>query len=246
MKYRPGTVARRKAQARARISAVALRALSDTPAADAAGSVELVRVPRGTGLGRAMAALRAMADVEYAEPNWIYTHAALPNDPEFPQQWALDNSGQTVGGEPGGVADADIDGPEAWHFAPGAPSVYVGVIDEGVDIRHEDLGVQPNGPIWRNPYDAPDGRDNDGNGYVDDIHGWDFFGGDNTVYDGSAATPDVDAHGTHVAGTIGARWSNGIGIAGVSPGVVIIPAKFLGPGVARPRTRSARSITSPT
>ena len=226
VKFRPGTDDRRRAQALARINAVQLRKLARTAVADITGAVEHVHV-RG-GVRRAIAALAQSGLVEYAEPNWIYNHAAVPNDPEFLHQWALHNTAQAVAGGRG-VADADIDAPEAWQFAPSAAAVYVGVIDQGIDIRHEDLGVQPAGPIWRNPYDAADGRDNDGNGYIDDVHGWDFAGNDNTVYDGSAAAPQVDAHGTHVAGTIGATWGNAVGVAGVSPDVVIIPAKFLGP-----------------
>ena len=113
---------------------------------------------------------------------------------------------------------------EAWNTAPRASSVYIGVIDEGIDFRHPDLGVQPGGVIWTNPFDPVDGIDNDGNGYVDDHHGWDSAAHDNSVYDGNAAETSIDAHGTHVAGTIGAKTGNGIGVAGVSPGVVIIPS----------------------
>lgn len=85
---------------------------------------------------------------------------------------------------------------------------------------HADL----TGNIWHNPFESVDGLDNDGNGYVDDVHGWDFAGNDNTVYDGGSG----DKHGTHVAGTIGAAGGNGIGVAGVAWNVTIISAKFLG------------------
>jgi subtilisin family serine protease len=86
-------------------------------------------------------------------------------------------------------------------------------------FNHADLA----GQIWNNPYDPADGVDNDGNGYVDDIHGWDFDGNDNTTFDGSQ-----DDHGTHVSGTIGAKGGNGIGVAGVSWNITIISVKFLG------------------
>ena len=226
VKYRAGTSSRSKADARAKLGAVRARGLMRNLANR--GEIELVQLPPGHAVEWAIGALATTGDVEYAEPNWIYTHAARPNDPLFAQQWALENTAQSIASETGGTADADIDAPEAWTYAPGAPAVYVGVIDQGIDISHEDLGVQPGGAIWTNPFDPPDGRDNDGNGYIDDVHGWDFDAGNNSVFDGSAALPEVDAHGTHVAGTIGAKWGNGVGVAGTSPGVVIIPAKFLG------------------
>jgi subtilisin family serine protease len=109
---------------------------------------------------------------------------------------------------------------EAWAAGnTGNSSVYVGVIDEGVMDAHQDLA----GQIWTNPFDPVDGIDNDGNGYKDDLHGWDFDGNNNTTYDGTA-----DDHGTHVAGTIGAKGGNGVGVVGVCWNVKIIVAKFLG------------------
>ena len=227
VKFRISAAANDTRRARSRVAAVALAELARTPRARASGSVELVRISGATSIEAALALLRSDPAVEYAEPNWIYTHAALPNDPSFAQQWALENTGQAVGGRRGSP-DADIDATQAWDTAPGAPTVYVGVIDQGIDFNHPDLGVQPGGAIWTNPYDPVDGIDNDGNGYIDDIHGWDFDGGDNSVYDGTSSDVGIDSHGTHVAGTIGARTGNGVGVAGVSPGVVIIPAKFLG------------------
>ena len=102
----------------------------------------------------------------------------------------------------------------------GSPTVYVGIIDEGAFLNHADLkantGFVPNEI-------AGDGKDNDGNGYVDDVNGWDFDGKNNSIYDGSQ-----DDHGTHVAGTIGGVGGNGIGVAGVCWNVKFIVAKFLG------------------
>ena len=166
--------------------------------------------------------------VEYAEPNWIYRHQqTAPADPLFAQQWALENTGQAVAGIHG-TADADVDALQGWSpVASAGQRAYVGVVDQGIDLSHPDLGVEPGGAIWTNPFDPIDGVDNDGNGYIDDLHGWDFSDQTNTVYDGTPAEQHIDAHGTHVAGTIAARH-NGIGIAGVSRDVVIIPAKFMG------------------
>ena len=189
--------------------------------------LDVLTVPSGEA-DTIIAALQADPSVEYAERNVIYRPSVPPNDPYFEQLWGLNNTGQPIGGS-AGVADADTDTLEAWSRGIGSPQVYVAVLDQGIDFMHEDLGADPYGPIWRNPYDPRDGFDNDGNGYVDDVNGFDFFWNDNTVYDGSPAAPWVDAHGTHVAGTLGARANNGIGVAGVAWDVRIIPAKFLGP-----------------
>jgi hypothetical protein len=100
--------------------------------------------------------------------------------------------------------------------------VVIGVIDEGLQVNHPDLAAN----VWVNTREvAGDGIDNDNNGYIDDIHGFDFFNNDSTVYDGTS-----DDHGTHVAGTIGGVGNNAIGVAGVAWNVKMISAKFLGPG----------------
>jgi len=123
---------------------------------------------------------------------------------------------------------------DAWNRGyTGSREVYVGVIDEGIWTDHPDLQAN----IWTNPYDPADGVDNDGNGYTDDLHGWDFTNNDNTVFDrvpGDPARDTEDDHGTHVAGTIGAVGDNpdwdGGGLLGVNWRVSIIAAKFLGTG----------------
>jgi subtilisin family serine protease len=227
VKFRSTAAPADKVRARGRVAGARLAELARTPRALASGSIELLRISTATTLEAAIAQVQRDPAVEYAEPNWIYQHAAAPNDPTFPHQWALQNTGQAVSGERG-TPDADIDAVQAWQTTPSAAGVYIGLLDEGIDLNHPDLGVQPGGAIWTNPFDPLDGIDNDGNGYVDDLHGWDFLSGDNTIYDGSAAAPSVDAHGTHVAGIMAARTGNGRGIAGVSPGVTLIPTKFLG------------------
>jgi subtilisin family serine protease len=147
------------------------------------------------------------------EPDRIITSAALPNDPSFSRLWGLHNTGQT-----GGVVDADIDAAEAWNVTTGSRSVVVGVIDTGVDYRHADLAAN----MWRNPGEvAGDGIDNDRNGFVDDVYGWDFANNDSDPF-------DDEGHGTHVAGTIGAVGNNSAGVAGVNWQVSIMALKFLG------------------
>jgi subtilisin family serine protease len=159
---------------------------------------------------QALEKLRKDKRVRYAEPNFVYTIEATPNDPSYSSLWGLNNA-----------SDTDIDAPEAWDRTTGSNSVTVAVIDTGVDHAHPDLSAA----IWTNPGEncagcRTDGHDNDGNGYVDDWRGWDFVSDDNDP-------ADDQGHGTHVAGTIGAVGNNGIGITGVNWQVRLMPVKFL-------------------
>lgn len=153
------------------------------------------------------------AGVRYVEPDFVITSAATPNDPNYSRLWGLHNTGQT-----GGVVDADMDVAEAWNTTTGSGSVVVGVIDTGIDYRHPDLAAN----MWRNPGEiVGDGIDNDQNGYIDDVYGWDFANNDSDPF-------DDEGHGTHVAGTIGAVGNNGTGVVGVSWNVSLMALKFLG------------------
>jgi len=153
---------------------------------------------------------RGLGEVEYAEPNYIYTHDAVSNDPSI--------VAGTLWGMTGSFgSQASV----AWGKDKiGSSTVYVGIIDEGYQYNHVDLTAN----AGVNTGEIPgDGLDNDGNGYIDDIYGWDFDGNNNSVYDGTG-----DDHGTHVAGTIGGVGGNGIGVAGVNWNVKMLSAKFLG------------------
>ena len=156
--------------------------------------------------------------VEYAEPNWIYTHQqTAPNDPLFAQQWALENTGQAVAGTTGQRRRGRRRAAGLVLTVSSAERAYVGVIDEGIDIAHPDLGVEPGGAIWTNPFDPIDGVDNDGNGYVDDVHGWDFYGSDQHRLRRRCRPSSTSTRTARTSpGRSRARRNNGIGIAGVS------------------------------
>lgn len=172
----------------------------------------LARVAPEDGL-IAVNALRARDDVLYAEPNYIRHLQAVPNDPHYADLWALKNA------PPGG---AGISAEAAWDTTTGSHSVVVGVVDTGIDTGHRDLADN----VFINPGETPNnGVDDDGNGFVDDVSGWDFANNDRTVFD----VANDDAHGTHVAGTIGARGNNALGVVGVNWDVQILPLKAFGP-----------------
>lgn len=157
------------------------------------------------------ARLAAEPDVLYAEPDYLQRADRIPNDPRFGEQWSLDNTGQTQG-----APDADIDAPEAWDLGLGNP-ILLGIIDTGIDSLHPDLAAN----LWTNPGEIPgNGLDDDSNGYIDDIHGWDFVQWDNQPF-------DENGHGTHVAGIAAAIGNNGIGVAGVHWSAQLVPLRFL-------------------
>lgn len=179
--------------------------------------VDLVRLPAGADLDAAIARLEASPGVAFAERNWKLTTQATSNDPYYTDGslYGMYGDQTTPANQFGSQAG------EPWsRNITGSDNVYVGVIDEGIQLTHPDL----NANVWANPFDATDGVDNDGNGYVDDTNGWDFFSDDRTIYDGPG-----DDHGTHVSGTIGAEGGNGVGVVGVNWNVTLISGKFLGP-----------------
>jgi subtilisin family serine protease len=160
--------------------------------------------------------------IEIAEPNYIYKSMYIPDDIDFPRQWALHNTGIE-----GGIEDADIDAPEAWDIQRGSPDIVIAVIDTGVLLSHPDLSAN----IWTNSGEIQDnGMDDDGNGYIDDVVGWDFVTATH-VYPGEDGFPqdndptDFQGHGTHVAGIAAAVGDNNLNIAGVCMHCSIMPLR---------------------
>jgi subtilisin family serine protease len=142
---------------------------------------------------------RSLPDVKWAQLDHLVTDRLIPNDTNFAQQWNLFNNGK-----------GDVHAPDAWDTTTGGTDkngdeIVVAVVDGGVDLEHRDLA----GNLWVNTAETPNNNiDDEGNGYVDDVHGWNAFMG----------TPDIkpDDHATHVAGIIGARGNNGDMVAGVN------------------------------
>ncbi|MBA2239522.1 MAG: S8 family serine peptidase [Lysobacter sp.] len=215
VKFRDGSSAAEQAAVRQGLGASKLETVRSGTGKDA--ETALLRLPAGVGVATAVRALSRDSAVEYVEPNWTYQHSAASNDTYYTNGtlWGVYGDATSPANQFGSQAG------EAWagnHTSCG--DVWVGIIDEGYMFSHEDLAAN----AGKNPGEiANDGVDNDGNGYVDDVYGWDFDGGNNTVFDGSG-----DDHGTHVAGTIGGVGGNSKGVAGVCWSVKLINAKFLG------------------
>jgi subtilisin family serine protease len=177
----------------------------------------------GQRLEDVVAAYNSDPEVEYAELNYIVSIDAVPDDPLYPLQWSLNNTGQMYPASgkyklPPGTPDADIDAPEAWDIETGDSEIIVAVVDTGVDYDHRDLA----GNIWVNELELSGeaGVDDDENGYVDDVYGYNFL-------EGSGDVRDDHGHGTHVSGTIAAEGDNGLDVAGVCWDLRIMGLKFL-------------------
>ena len=209
VQYRPGARATERASARAAVRATDHRSVSPL-----ARGLERLTLPPGVSVMDAVHGLRGRGAVRFAEPDYYVTVDHSPGDEIYTQNlmWGMKVG---VGGIYGSGAN------EAWAtYEVGNRATFVGILDTGVDIAHKDLVRN----IWTNPFETPgNGVDDDDNGYVDDVHGWDFFHDDASLYDSEAA----DFHGTHVAGTVGAEGSNAAGVVGVNWAVTMIPMKFI-------------------
>jgi subtilisin family serine protease/NDP-sugar pyrophosphorylase family protein len=169
--------------------------------------IHVLQLSRGSNVLRAVDAFTKDPNVEWAEPDYIARAASVPNDPLLTGQWGL----------------AKIGAVQAWDMVTGTSTVVIAVLDTGIDMTHLDF----TGKLWVNPGEiAGNGIDDDNNGYVDDVNGWNFVGGNNDP-------SDDNGHGTQVAGIAGAATNDGTGIAGVCWNCKIMPVKVMqGSGIA--------------
>lgn len=167
-----------------------------------AGDHHVLRLPQGASLEEALKWFKGRPEVEYVGPNHLIPVQEVPNDPRYAEQWALQK----------------IQAASAWDLSHGSPEIVVAVIDTGVDYEHPDLSSN----IWKNVGEKPNnGKDDDRNGYKDDVTGWDFVRAAPDCADTDCMNEDNDpmdghGHGTHVAGIVGGLTNNGVGISGVS------------------------------
>jgi thermitase len=182
--------------------------------------VQKIVLTRDEDMTRALGALKQNDAVRVAEPNWVIRalESGVPNDPEFGKLWGLRNQGQADAAGQVGTAGSDVNLLPLWQRGfTGSKNVVVAVIDTGIDWTHPDLVDN----LYTNAGEvAGNGKDDDGNGFIDDIHGWNFNAN-------TASSSDDHDHGTHCAGTIGAMGNNSQGVAGVNWNVTLMPVKFL-------------------
>jgi subtilisin family serine protease len=196
--------------------------------------IDVVRLPGGVSVTDAVARFSSSPLVRTVEPDFLLQPLEVPNDPRFRRQWALRNRGQPhpvtrEGSYPArpaqGRRGADMNVSWAWNVQRGSRRTVIAVLDSGVDTRHPDLRRR----LWRNPREEPgDGRDNDRNGLVDDVFGWDFAENDASLVHRDPAVFGAD-HGTHVAGVAAATANNATGVAGGCPRCKVMVLKFMRP-----------------
>lgn len=180
-------------------------------------TIYALRFPNDRDVPAVVAAFAADLAVEYAEPDYIAHAAYIPDDPYYADQWGL----------------AQISLPAAWDVTRGSPAIAIAIVDTGVDLNHPDLASK----LWVNPGEIPgNGVDDDNNGFVDDVNGWNFVAGNNIPQDGIG-------HGSHVAGIAAAATNNGIGVAGACPNCRIMPIRTMDDTGAGTYSNVAAGIT---
>lgn len=222
VRYLPGTGPEEHAEARDALG-------TSVESSSEATGLEVLDVPEGIDVEDAAEVAEALPQVLYAEPNYAYRIAAVPNDPMYPDQWQLGPSNRMG-------MNSGIDTPSAWSASVGSQDITVAVVDSGVDTSHPDLASN----VWTNTGETG-GReanqaDDDGNGFIDDWRGWDWVDDDNDP-------ADPLGHGTHTAGTVGAVGNNGVGVSGVSWHVSLMPLRVIDGGGIGYATDVAEAFT---
>lgn len=212
IKYRAGTTPAAAASLENKMGAKRQRQFHSQQQKSELGRWVCLSLKPGMSVQQAMQILSQNPNIEHVEPNYIGTSQRIPNDPAFSLQWSLHSTGQNAA-----LPDADIDAPEAWDLPQGNKKIVVAVMDTDVDIAHEDLLAN----LWVNEGEIPNNFiDDDANGYIDDVNGYDFAYGD-------ADPRGPFGHGTHVAGIIAAVGNNGKGVAGIGLNTRIMAIRHL-------------------
>ena len=213
-----------------------------------ANVAEITKLQFSTRMYKADGDEKVIPFTEMAHPATRGMVTADFNDPNLFWQWNyINNADQAIATK--AVAGADIDVADAWKLTAGDPRIIVAVLDEGVKYSHPDLAAN----MWTNPNETEDGKDDDGNGYVDDIHGYNFVENGPISWDKSytAANGKVTSdsgHGTHVAGTIAAVNNNGIGVVGIAggtgnnDGVKIMSCQIFSGGISASDLATSRAV----
>ncbi len=183
------------------------------------GALERIQIGNGMTVDQAVALVKALPGVMYAEPNYVYEYFDVSNDTHYTNgnMWNLFSDDLPTAIGPSGTTNAfGSQAEKVWNGGTiGSKDVYIGIFDSGTDVTHPDLVDN----VIKNPFDPIDGNDNDGNGKIDDFNGWDFEDNDNSPEDNVG-------HGTHVSGTVGAKGGNGFGVAGINWDINLIPCKL--------------------
>lgn len=208
IKFKDGASAKAKANILTKLKGKYKNKINSSaiPGFEDEGAIDLVET--SAELLSAIDNVKNEPDIDFVEPNYIYHTTEVANDPYFTNaQWNMQSGGY------------GCQASTAWtNHKTGGSDVYIGVVDQGYMYQHDDL--KNNAGV--NPGEIPgNGIDDDHNGYIDDVYGWNFYNNDAEIYKGS------DSHGTHVAGIIGAEGGNGIGVAGVVWNVKLLGTKFI-------------------
>ncbi len=200
VKFRTGTDAASAAAILRQTGAASIETLGDL-------GWQRIKLPAGLTVEKGIARFKEAADIDLAQPNFYYRLQATPNDTRYAELWAMPK----------------ISAPQAWDLSTGSANVVVAVIDTGVRYTHEDLAAN----MWTNPGEiSGNGIDDDVNGFIDDVYGYDFYSNDADPMD---ETTGFGGHGTHTSGTIGAIGNNSVGVVGINWAVRIMAIKIYSP-----------------